>query len=172
MINDISTWTEADLTRLISQQEEESLTLEYKRSDSLGREDREKNEMAKDVSAHANSDGGVLIYGIEEDNHRPVRIDEGVDPADVRRSGSRLHPGQLQDRRHEVVLDRLGHGHDRSRPWRAASSAAAALSPGAEATAKPATAAGAGSSRSGWGRRNCCCGGRASWSPYLPGGSR
>ena len=36
-------------------------------------------EIAKDVSAFANSDGGCIIYGIEEDKHLPKKIDSGVD---------------------------------------------------------------------------------------------
>lgn len=39
--------------------------------------------MSKDVSAFANSAGGVIIYGVIEDNHLPIKIDVGYDPADI-----------------------------------------------------------------------------------------
>ena len=82
---DIHNWTESTLQRLIAEQEKESLTLDYKRSDALGKTDVQKNELAKDVSALANSDGGVLIYGIAEESHLPVGIDDGMDPSVVTR---------------------------------------------------------------------------------------
>lgn len=65
-----------DLELLIQQQVQESLHLDYKRSASLSK--LGQKEIPKDVSAFANSDGGMIIYGIEESGHLPVRIDEGV----------------------------------------------------------------------------------------------
>jgi len=56
----------------------EDLHLEYKSGNAI---DYSKvAEISKDVSAFANSDGGVLIYGVQEDKstHLPVSID-GVD---------------------------------------------------------------------------------------------
>lgn len=34
-----------------------------------------KNEISKDVSSFANSDGGIIVYGTEESGHIPIRID-------------------------------------------------------------------------------------------------
>jgi len=65
-----------DLELLIQQQVQESLHLDYKSSASLSKSGQK--EIPKDVSAFANSDGGMIIYGIEESGHLPVRIDEGV----------------------------------------------------------------------------------------------
>jgi hypothetical protein len=79
-MNDPIGWTEADVQSLITNQVQESLTLDYKRSDALGRSDGKKSELSKDFSAFANSAGGVLLYGIEEDKHIPTRIDGGIDP--------------------------------------------------------------------------------------------
>ena len=73
--------TEADLAQLIKDEIEESLTLDYKAADALGKSDAKKTEITKDVSAMANSAGGILIYGIRE--HRdPARkhIPEAIDP--------------------------------------------------------------------------------------------
>lgn len=66
-----------ELKLYISNRVQESLHLDYKASDSLN--DKARNEIAKDVSAFANSDGGIIIYGIREDNHLPTEIDGGAD---------------------------------------------------------------------------------------------
>lgn len=64
----------------------ESLHLDYKDSRSFeGFQDKQKNELSKDVSAFANSDGGVLVVGIRERDNKPLAVDEGLDPATVRR---------------------------------------------------------------------------------------
>lgn len=54
--------------------------MEYKAAASLKKEDRERAEIAKDVSAFANGSGGTLIYGIAEfpdtaRRHLPERLD-------------------------------------------------------------------------------------------------
>lgn len=56
----------------------EDIHLEYKSGQAI--DFSKVAEMSKDVSAFANSDGGVLIYGVQEDKstHLPVSID-GVD---------------------------------------------------------------------------------------------
>ena len=59
-------WTEAKLQNFITSGIEESLTLEYKSAEALDRSEYKKKEITKDVSAMANSAGGVLIYGISE----------------------------------------------------------------------------------------------------------
>ncbi len=64
------------LENLISEGVEENLSLEYKSAPALNKADQKKvNEIAKDVSAFANADGGILIYGIQENDHLPERID-------------------------------------------------------------------------------------------------
>jgi hypothetical protein len=69
----------AEIEQMIRDQVQESIHLDYKASKAIS--PKERDEIAKDVSAFANSDGGVLIYGVEEDKaaHLPVRIDDGVD---------------------------------------------------------------------------------------------
>lgn len=63
------TYEEADIIQLIEDGIEESLNLEFKSADSLGKQDGKKKEIAKDVSALANSDGGIIIYGLREEAH-------------------------------------------------------------------------------------------------------
>jgi hypothetical protein len=71
-----------EVEKVVTSAVQESLHLDYKRSDALVlTSDKVKGELAKDVSAFANSDGGVLIYGVEEKDHLPVSIDGGVDHA-------------------------------------------------------------------------------------------
>src|SRR5215203_923164 len=73
-------WDETRLSKLIKDGIEESYNVEYKAAAALGAADRQKLDITKDVSAMANSAGGVLIYGIAEfadaaKKHLPERID-------------------------------------------------------------------------------------------------
>src|SRR5258708_2548692 len=76
-----------DLDGLIARDIQESLTLDYKDARSLGKSSPQRNELCKDVSAFANSAGGQIVYGIEEKDHHPVRVQEGdgVDSAVITR---------------------------------------------------------------------------------------
>ena len=55
----------------------ESIHLDYKASAALMSDS--PNEISKDVSSFANSDGGVVVYGVTETGHKPGALDEGVD---------------------------------------------------------------------------------------------
>lgn len=44
--------------------------LYFKVAGALSKDDKKKAEIAKDVSAFANSDGGIILYGIEEQEHK------------------------------------------------------------------------------------------------------
>ena len=77
---DVSLWTELDLLELIQNEVQEDIQLDYKASAALLNTESKKKEISKDVSAMANSAGGVLIYGIIEKGHIPKNLDEGVDP--------------------------------------------------------------------------------------------
>lgn len=63
-------FTEKDILDLIENEIEESIYLEFKAGEALGRSDNKRKEISKDVSAFANSDGGVIIYGLNEKNHK------------------------------------------------------------------------------------------------------
>jgi hypothetical protein len=72
-------WNENRLRNLIASGIEESLTLEYKSAEALDRNETKKKEITKDVSAMANSAGGVIVYGIrefedEKRRHLPEKI--------------------------------------------------------------------------------------------------
>jgi len=75
-------WTEDDLLKMKRDQIQESLYLEFKGSSSLGTEENKKNEISKDISAFANSEGGDVVYGVSEVGKPPSRfgdIDGGID---------------------------------------------------------------------------------------------
>lgn len=63
-------FTEKDILDLIENEIEESIYLDFKAGDALGKSDNKRKEISKDVSAFANSDGGVIIYGLNEKNHK------------------------------------------------------------------------------------------------------
>lgn len=72
-----------ELLSLIENQIEESLQLEYKSADSLQNDDKRKTEMCKDISAMANSQGGIIIYGIKEfDDQLKKHLPEKITPVD------------------------------------------------------------------------------------------
>ncbi len=94
-------WTENDLIEMKRNQDQESLNLEFKGSASLGMEDTRKNDISKDVSAFANSEGGDIVYGVTEAGTPPSRfgdIDDGIDASLINPEwleqviNSRIHP--------------------------------------------------------------------------------
>jgi len=66
IFNDIAEITLEDLQHLIDNGIGESKTLEYKKELHIDTGD-ERKEFLADISAFANCDGGIIIYGIEED---------------------------------------------------------------------------------------------------------
>lgn len=76
-------WTQTDLESLIREGVEEHLSLDYKAADALAATEGKKNEIRKDVSAFANSAGGIIIYGIKEwDSSDKKHLPERLDPID------------------------------------------------------------------------------------------
>jgi len=92
--------TKEDLQRLVDEEIQESLTLDYKASPSLARDEKSRDELCKDVTAFANATGGQIIYGIVEKDKKPVKVDDGSDL-------SREWIEQVIDSRVEPRLDGL-----------------------------------------------------------------
>lgn len=68
-------YTIEDINSLITNEVEENIHLDYKAAGALDKKNEKKrNEITKDVSAFANSDGGIIIYGISEEDHKPKEI--------------------------------------------------------------------------------------------------
>jgi hypothetical protein len=79
-----SIYTEQDLQRYIGQSE--SIRLEFKSSGLLNQDRAQMvKQLTEEVSAFANTEGGVMIIGMKEGKHGKrniaVEIDEGTDPA-------------------------------------------------------------------------------------------
>lgn len=69
------------LEKLINNQVEENIQLEYKSSEALQNLPHKKKEIAKDVSAMANSAGGKIIYGLKEYDEKGKRhLPEKITP--------------------------------------------------------------------------------------------
>jgi hypothetical protein len=102
--------TKADLQQLVDEGLEESLTLDYKDSRALTRDGKGPDEMCKDVTALANSAGGQLVYGIEEDkaSKKPSRVDDGVaDPKITREWIEQILNSRVQPRLSGVTTTRI-----------------------------------------------------------------
>lgn len=77
--------TIADVSALITNGVDESTTLEYKSEIDISN-DSWKKEMAKDVSAMANANGGIIIYGVKEfDDPEKRFLPEKITPIDASR---------------------------------------------------------------------------------------
>lgn len=59
---------------LIKNEIEESINVDFKSSAALSKLDAKKKEISKDVSAFANSNGGIIIYGVNEINHKASEL--------------------------------------------------------------------------------------------------
>jgi Schlafen, AlbA_2 len=111
--------TEADLQGFISTGAEESLTLEYKAADALGKSDGKKKEITKDISAIANSAGGVLIYGIKEyddpaKRHLPARVDP-IDRATYPKEWLEQITSTIRPRIDSLIIEPVPIGLDQSK---------------------------------------------------------
>ena len=76
----ITEWSEERVQQYITDGIEESLTIEYKSAGALAKTDGKRREITKDVSAMANSAGGLIFYGIaeyyeKEKQHFPEKIE-------------------------------------------------------------------------------------------------
>lgn len=55
-------YTLEDIQQLIQDEIEEDIHLDYKDGRALSKEEKKRTEITKDVSAFANSAGGIIIY--------------------------------------------------------------------------------------------------------------
>ncbi len=67
-----------DLQGLINAEAHEDLHLDFKSALALSRTDRSKSDISKDVSSFANADGGTIVYGLIESDHKASSLDDGV----------------------------------------------------------------------------------------------
>ncbi len=107
-------WTRDRLQRYLDDQVQEGLNLDYKGADALAKSDGKKLEVHKDVSAMANSAGGILIYGIreyddKEHKHLPERFDP-VDQTVFTREWLEQVVGGIQPRVQNIVITPVAVG--------------------------------------------------------------
>lgn len=67
-------FTADTLQYLIENEVEENVHLDYKAGTALQKNDRGKNEITKNISAFANANGGIIIYGLAEKDHKPAEL--------------------------------------------------------------------------------------------------
>ena len=76
-------WSQEIIERYITNQIQENLNLDYKAARALSKSDGSIKEISKDVSAMANSQGGVIIFGIKEfDEEEKRHLPEKIEPID------------------------------------------------------------------------------------------
>jgi hypothetical protein len=80
--------TFADIDQFVQEQWPEGKTVDYKR-DAFGNRDEDKKELLKDVSSFANTQGGDILIGVDEDKGVPVGI-PGVTVPDIDKEKLRL----------------------------------------------------------------------------------
>lgn len=102
-------WTQEKIQALIDDEVEESLTLDYKAAEALSKTPGKKKEITKDVSAMANSAGGMIIYGVREfgdgeRKHLPEVID-GVERASFTKETLEQVIGNIRPRIEGVVVE-------------------------------------------------------------------
>jgi len=80
--------TYADIDQFVREQWPEGKTVDYKR-DTYGNRDEDKKELLKDVSSFANTQGGDILIGVDEDKGLPTSI-PGVAVPDIDKEKLRL----------------------------------------------------------------------------------
>lgn len=63
-----------DIKNLIEDGAEESSWLEFKSADALGKQNDKKFKISKEVAAFANSNGGIIVYGLSEEGQKAGKI--------------------------------------------------------------------------------------------------
>jgi hypothetical protein len=76
-------WDQTVIQHYIDNEIEEGTSLDYKEARALGKSQGKKKEIAKDVSAMANTAGGIIIYGVSEYQEKDKKhLPERIDPVD------------------------------------------------------------------------------------------
>ena len=102
--------TRQDLEQLLANGAVESTELEFKDSRSLVRDEGKISELCINVSALANSAGGQIIYGINENKKSkgPVVVDEGITDASITRDWiSQILNARIKPRLTEYSIDQI-----------------------------------------------------------------
>ena len=104
----ISLQTLDDIQKLIDGRIKENLTLDYK--EILG----SNNDIAKDISALANTLGGTIVYGIIEKNNLPVSIN-WIDSKGIRERIENVLMSHIQPKIEEYNINTIENPSDHSK---------------------------------------------------------
>lgn len=103
-MRDVKVWELSDILSLINNRVQEHLELDYKASLALTKQGASK-DIAKDVSAFANSAGGMIIYGVVEQDHLPVSIDDGLNPVTTSKEWlEQIISSNIQPRIQDIII--------------------------------------------------------------------
>lgn len=111
-------WSLEKINQLINDKVQESLNLEYKSSGALEKTEKKKEEITKDVSAMANSDGGIIIYGIKEydetdKRYLPEKID-AIDQSKVTKEWLEQVIGNIQPKVDGIIITPINVNNENS----------------------------------------------------------
>ncbi|MEH1846389.1 MAG: ATP-binding protein [Nostoc sp.] len=118
MTTPLKQWSEETILSMIKDKVQENLELDYKECAAIfPLTDKKKIEISKDVSAFANSAGGIIIYGVKENGHIPTEIDTGLNPNALSKErleqiiNSNIHPriNRLIIKQIELITTNPGH---------------------------------------------------------------
>ena len=104
----------ADLEKLLADGAVEGTSLEFKDSRALSKEDAKVADLCINVSALANSAGGQIIFGINENkkNKGPLIVDDGVeDPTITREWIGQILNSRIQPRLSRYTIDQIDMGN-------------------------------------------------------------
>ena len=114
-----------DIQDLIENEVEENLHLDYK--DERALDSQKIDEITRDVSAFANADGGIIIYGISEDNnsHKPLKptpisnnkitkewLEQKINLIEPRIKDVRIYPIDIEERDGYIFIVKIPRSDD------------------------------------------------------------
>lgn len=73
-------FTETQLTEILNDRAQEGMYLEFKRGAALDKSSSARSELVKDCTGFANAGGGVLLYGIAEENMEGIPSAASLSP--------------------------------------------------------------------------------------------
>ena len=118
--NNKNSYSLHDIEDLIKNEVEENLYLDYKAAGALAKDGPKKIEITKDVSSFANSDGGIIIYGVSEKDGKPYEItpidgkvfskewlENVIQTIQPKIDGIKIYPIRVDDAEHSIYVVKI-----------------------------------------------------------------
>lgn len=115
-----NSYTLADIESLITNEVEEDIHLDYKEARALAKTDKARLDITKDVSSFANSDGGIIIYGVSEKDGKPYEItpidgkvfskewlENVIQTIQPKINGIKIYPIRVDDAEHSIYVVKI-----------------------------------------------------------------